>query len=67
MSSVTSHIELKKCYCVIIAVGGELKCKIKTGGDYLEQSGNKSTLQEAPVAAIASPRGMMSNVLLVRG
>ena len=46
MSSVTSQIELKKCYCVIIAVGGELKCKIKTAGDYLEQSGDESTLQE---------------------
>jgi len=46
MSSVTSHIELKKYYCVIIVVGDGLKCKIKTGVDYLEQSGNESTLQE---------------------
>jgi len=46
MSSVTSQIELKKCYCVIIAVGGELKCKINIGGDYLEQSGSESTLQK---------------------
>jgi len=41
MYSVTSRIE--KCYCVIITVGGELKCKINTGGDCLEQSGNEST------------------------
>lgn len=31
---------------MIIAVGGELKCKIKTGDDYLEQLGGESTLQE---------------------
>ena len=46
MPSVTSQIELKKCYCVIIAVGGELKCEIKTAVDYLEQSGDESTLRE---------------------
>jgi hypothetical protein len=46
MSSVTSQIELNKCYCPIIAVGGELKCPIKTGGDYLEHLGDETTLQE---------------------
>jgi hypothetical protein len=44
MSSVTSQIELK-CYCPIIAVGDELNCRIKTGGDYLEQLGDE-TFQE---------------------